>query len=92
MTSTSKSVQRTSRRKVFKGVVASTKMQKTVIVSVQRKFLHPLYKKQVIMDKKYHARDEKGICQVGDKVKIVETRPYAKTVFYRVLAVTEKAK
>ncbi len=82
---------RTTRRKIFKGRVVSTKMNKTVTVSVQRKFLHPLYKKQVIADKKYHARDEKGVCQVGDVVKIVETRPLAKTVHYRVLKVDVKA-
>ena len=51
-------------RKTFKGIVTSTKMNKTVTVDVQRKFLHPLYKKQVISNKKYHARDEKSICHI----------------------------
>lgn len=84
-------VERTS-RKTFRGVVVSTKMNKTVTVDVQRKFLHPLYRKQVISDKKYHAADPKSICGVGDVVKIIETRPISKTVCYRVESVIRKAK
>lgn len=84
-------VGRTS-RKTFRGVVVSTKMNKTVTVDVQRKFLHPLYRKQVISDKKYHAADPKSICGVGDVVRIVETRPISKTVCYRVESVIRKAK
>ena len=79
-------------RKTFQGVVVSTKMNKTVTVDVQRKFLHPLYRKQVISDKKYHAADPKSICGVGDVVRIVETRPISKTVCYRVESVVRKAK
>ena len=79
-------------RKTFKGIVTSTKMNKTVTVDVQRKFLHPLYKKQVISNKKYHARDEKSICHVGDFVRIAETRPLSKTVCYCVVEVITKAK
>ncbi len=78
-------------RKTFKGVVVSTKMNKTLSVDVQRKFLHPLYRKQVISNKKYHVADPKGICKVGDTISFVETRPISKTVCYRVLAVTKKA-
>lgn len=84
-------VERTS-RKTFRGVVVSTKMNKTVTVDVQRKFLHPLYRKQVISDKKYHATDPKSICGVGDVVRIIETRPISKTVCYRVESVIRKAK
>lgn len=84
-------VERTS-RKTFRGVVVSTKMNKTVTVDVQRKFLHPLYRKQVISDKKYHAADPKSMCGVGDVVRIVETRPISKTVCYRVESVVRKAK
>ena len=84
-------VERTS-RKTFRGVVISTKMNKTVTVDVQRKFLHPLYRKQVISDKKYHVADPKSICGVGDLVRIVETRPISKTVCYRVESVIRKAK
>jgi len=84
-------VERTS-RKTFRGVVVSTKMNKTVTVDVQRKFLHPLYRKQVISNKKYHAADPKSTCGVGDVVRIVETRPISKTVCYRVESVVRKAK
>ena len=84
-------VERTS-RKTFRGVVVSSKMNKTVTVDVQRKFLHPLYRKQVISDKKYHAADPKSICGVGDVVRIIETRPISKTVCYRVESVIRKAK
>ena len=79
-------------RKAFRGTVVSTKMNKTVTVVVQRKFLHPLYHKQVISDKKYHAADPKGLCGLGDVVRIVETRPISKTVCYRVQTVIRKAK
>ena len=79
-------------RKTFQGVVVSTKMNKTVTVDVQRKFLHPLYRKQVISNKKYHAADPKSICGVGDVVRIVETRPISKTICYRVESVVRKAK
>ena len=81
-----------TRRKTFRGTVVSTKMNKTVTVDVQRKFLHPLYRKQVISDKKYHAADPKSICGVGDVVRIIETRPISKTVCYRVESVIRKAK
>lgn len=83
---------RSSHRKLLKGTVISTKMTKVVTVDVQRKFLHPLYKKQVISNKKYHAADLKGECKVGDVVKIIETRPLAKTVNYRILNIVSKAK
>ena len=81
-----------TRRKTFRGIVVSTKMNKTITVDVQRKFLHPLYHKQVISDKKYHAADPKGLCSLGDVVRIVETRPISKTVCYRVQTVIRKAK
>jgi small subunit ribosomal protein S17 len=79
-------------RKSFVGLVVSTKMNKTIVVEVERKNLHPRYKKLVIMHKKYHVHDEHGIAKLGDRVKIVETRPISKTKFYRVQAVTVKSK
>jgi small subunit ribosomal protein S17 len=79
-------------RKVFTGIVVSTKMAKTVTVEVERKNLHPRYKKLVITHKKYHAHDEEGIAKMGDRVRIVETRPISKTKFYRVQTVLVKAK
>ena len=84
-------VERTS-RKTFRGVVVSTKMNKTITVDVQRKFLHPLYHKQVISNKKYHVADPKSTCGVGDTVRIIETRPISKTVCYRVQSIIRKAK
>ncbi len=66
-------------RKTFVGIVTSTKMNKTVTVEIERKFSHPRFQKLVISNKKYHAHDEKNECQVGDKVKIIETRPLSKT-------------
>ncbi len=79
-------------RKVFAGVVVSTKMNKTIVVEVERKYLHPLYKKQVISHKKYHVHDEKQETKVGDTVRIIETRPISKTKFYRLQKITVKAK
>ncbi|MDR2369733.1 MAG: 30S ribosomal protein S17 [Mycoplasmataceae bacterium] len=79
-------------KKAFTGMVVSTKMAKTVTVEVERKNLHPRYKKLVITHKKYHAHDETGMAKLGDKVRIVETRPISKTKFYRVQAVLVKAK
>lgn len=79
-------------RKVFAGVVVSTKMNKTIVVEVERKYLHPLYKKQVISHKKYHVHDEKQEAKVGDFVRIIETRPISKTKFYRLQKITVKAK
>ncbi|MDR3163505.1 MAG: 30S ribosomal protein S17 [Mycoplasmataceae bacterium] len=79
-------------RKAFVGIVVTTKMAKTAVVKVERAGLHPRYKKLVITHKKYHAHDETGIAHVGDKVRIVETRPISKTKFYRVQKVLVKAK
>ncbi len=79
-------------RKVFSGIVVSTKMNKTIVVNVERKYLHPLYKKQVISHKKYHVHDEKQEAKVGDFVRIIETRPISKTKFYRLQKITVKAK
>lgn len=79
-------------RKVFTGTVVSTKMDKTIVVEVERKYLHPLYKKQVISHKKYHVHDEKKEAKLGDVVRIVETRPLSKTKFYRLQKVVVQAK
>jgi small subunit ribosomal protein S17 len=79
-------------KKVFVGIVTSTKMAKTITVRVETKYLHPRFKKLVINHKKYHAHDEKQEAKVGDRVKIVETRPLSKTKFYRLHSILEKAK
>jgi small subunit ribosomal protein S17 len=79
------------RRKVRQGVVTSDKMTKTVVVSLNRRFAHPVYGKQVIRTKNVKARNEHD-AKVGDTVRIMETRPLAKTVRWRVVEVVERAK
>ena len=79
------------RRKVRLGTVASDKMQKTVTVVLVRRYAHPIYGKQVTRTKKVKARNEMG-AKAGDTVRIVETRPLAKTVCWRVTEIVERAK
>ncbi len=81
--------ERTS-RKARTGVVVSDKADKTVTVVVERRFPHPLYGKGVKRDKKYHAHDENNEYQVGDTVRIVETRPLSKTKRWRVVELIER--
>lgn len=71
--------QRNNSKKVLMGVVVSDKMTKTIVVNVETKTKHPLFKKLVITHKKYHAHDEKNECKVGDFVEIIETRPLSAT-------------
>ncbi len=66
-------------KRVLQGVVISDKADKTVTVRVERRYTHPIYKKTVRSSKKYAAHDEKNKCQVGDVVKIIESRPISKT-------------
>jgi len=80
-----------TRRKVRMGVVTSDKMEKTVTVSLVRRYAHPVYGKQVTRTKKVKARDEPG-AKTGDTVRIMETRPLAKTVNWRVTEIVERAK
>jgi len=79
------------RRKTRVGTVTSDKMQKTVTVSMVRRYAHPVYGKQVTRTKKVKARNELD-AKVGDTVRIVETRPLAKTVSWRVAEIVERAK
>lgn len=72
------------RRKVREGLVVSTKMAKTIVVAVENRRVHPLYKKAIRVTKKYKAHDENNACKPGDKVKIVETRPLSKGKRWRV--------
>ena len=72
------------KRKVRKGLVVSNKMAKTVVVAVETRRVHPLYKKAIRLTKKYKAHDENNACKPGDKVKIVETRPLSKEKRWRV--------
>jgi small subunit ribosomal protein S17 len=80
-----------TRRKVRQGVVTSDKMEKTVTVSLVRRYAHPVYGKQVTRTKKVKARNEHG-AKTGDTVRIMETRPLAKTVNWRVTEIVERAK
>ena len=80
------------RRKVRVGKVVSEKMNKTVVVAVERTFKHPFYKKYVKRTAKLHAHDEKNDAHEGDTVRIVETRPLSKMKCWRVQQVLERAK
>ena len=79
-------------RKTRTGVVTSNKMEKTIMVAVERKVKHPIYGKFVKKTTKFHAHDEKNECTIGDLVKIMETRPLSKTKRWRLVEVVEKAK
>ena len=79
-------------RKVRVGTVISDKMDKTVIVGVERRVAHPMYGKRVVRTKKFYAHDEENQAHQGDLVRIVETRPLSKQKRWRVVEVVEKAK
>jgi len=81
-----------TKRKEFVGVVVSDKMDKTVVVRVDRKVPHPLYKKHIIKSKKYHAHDPNNECKVGDVVVIRETRPLSKTKRWVVVKILQRAR
>lgn len=81
-----------NQRKVRSGEVISNKMDKTIVVNVIRHVSHPLYQKKVKLSKRYHAHDEDNQCQIGDKVRIMETRPISRHKRWRLLEITEKAK
>jgi len=74
------------------GKVVSDGMEKSVVVKVEYLVSHPLYKKRIKKSSKFMAHDEKDICNIGDKVKIVETRPLSKRKRWRVTEILEKAK
>ncbi|MBO4529314.1 MAG: 30S ribosomal protein S17 [Paludibacteraceae bacterium] len=79
-------------RKERQGVVSSNKMDKTITVTIKYKEMHPIYQKFVNKTKKYHAHDEKNECNVGDTVRIMETRPLSKTKRWRLVEIIERAK
>ena len=78
-------------RKVMIGTVVSDKMDKTVVVAVETSVRHKVYKKTVKRTYKLKAHDEENVCQIGDKVKVMETRPLSKDKRWRVVEVVEKA-
>jgi small subunit ribosomal protein S17 len=79
-------------RKTRVGVVVSNKMQKTITVAIERKVPHTIYKKYFKKTTKLMAHDEKNECSIGDKVKIMETRPLSSKKRWRLVEVVEKAK
>jgi small subunit ribosomal protein S17 len=79
-------------RKVRIGVVVSNKMNKTITVAIERRVPHPIYKKYFKKTTKLMAHDEQQICGIGDKVKIMETRPLSKRKRWRLVEIVEKAK
>jgi small subunit ribosomal protein S17 len=79
-------------RKTRVGFVVSNKMEKTITVSIERKVPHPIYKKYFKKTTKLMAHDEKRECNIGDKVKIMETRPLSSKKRWRLLEIVEKAK
>ena len=79
-------------RKERTGVVVSNKMDKTITVAAKFKEKLPIYGKIVSKKKKFHAHDEKNECQIGDTVRIMETRPLSKTKRWRLIEIIERAK
>ena len=79
-------------RKTRVGIVVSDKMDKTVVVAVEQKIKHPLYKKYILRTKKLKVHDENNECGIGDKVEVAETRPLSKEKNWRLVTIIEKAK
>ena len=79
-------------RKERIGVVTSNKMQKSIVVSEVKKVKHPMYGKFVLKTKKYVAHDAQNDCNIGDTVKIMETRPLSKSKSWRLVEIIERAK
>lgn len=79
-------------RRTMVGTVVSDKMDKTVVIAVQRRKRHPLYGKTIAMTRKFKAHDEENSCHVGDTVRVVETRPLSREKRWRVVEVIERAR
>lgn len=79
-------------RKAFIGQVVSNKMEKTITVAVERRIRHPLYGKYVKKTSKFKAHDAENVCNVGDLVRIMETRPLSRHKRWRLVEIVEKAK
>lgn len=78
-------------RKIKTGTVISNKMDKTVVIKVERVVKHPVFKKIIRRSSKFKVHDEKNECSVGDKIKIIETRPLSKEKRWRLLEIVERA-
>lgn len=85
-------MEKRSLRKTRIGTVVSNKMQKSIVVAIERQVAHPIYKKYFKKTTKLMAHDEKQECNIGDVVKIMETRPLSKRKNWRLVQVVEKAK
>ena len=83
--------EKTSRRNTLVGEVVSTKMQKTIVVEVDRKKAHNLYKRVIARSKRFYAHDEKNTAHVGDVVRIEETRPMSRLKRWRLIEIVRKA-
>ena len=81
-----------NKRKVREGWVISNRMDKTIVVAVERRFRHPRYEKIIRRTSKLYAHDDKNECRMGDKVKVMESRPLSKLKRWRLVQVLEKAK
>ena len=81
----------TKSRKIVSGQVVGEKMDKTIVVTVERRFSHPVFKKIVRRNKKYKAHDEKNECNIGDIVEICECRPLSKHKRWRLVNILKKA-
>lgn len=78
-------------RKVLTGRVVSNKMEKTVVVAVETLVKHPMYQRIIRRTRKFKAHDEENSCRIGDKVKVMETRPLSKEKRWRVIEILERA-
>ena len=85
-------MERRNKRKERIGVVSSNKGDKTIAVTIKWNEKPPIYGKCVNKTQKYHAHDEKNECQIGDKVRLMETRPLSKTKRWRLVEIIEKVK
>jgi small subunit ribosomal protein S17 len=81
-----------NKRKVREGRVISSRMNKTIVVAVERRFRHPRYEKIIRRTSKLYAHDDKNECRIGDKVKVMESRPVSKLKRWRLVQVLEKAR
>ena len=81
-----------SGKKEFIGIVKSDKMDKTIVVSIENRALHPLYKKYVIRIKKVKAHDEKNEAKIGDRVRVIECRPISREKCWKLDGILERAK
>jgi small subunit ribosomal protein S17 len=79
-------------KKIFAGKVVSNKMKKTIVVSIEQRKLHPLYKKYLVRTKKIKAHDENNECNIGDKVRVIESRPLSREKCWKLLEIVERAK